>query len=319
MTTGNLYFQDSLGNTSHVTDAAGNLLERYTYDAFGTPTFYNSTSDHTQSAPGLHIKHLFQGQLWTQETGLNDYRNRVELPVIGVFLQPDPIGFKGDAANVYRFCNNNAVNRSDPLGLLIESSEKPRNYDGGVEVRTEEVRAVVTGSWIPQVVGTLLTITAGRSSEGNSAAAAAKEGGVDAADRLGARILREINPQSIESNREKIFVVYQDPNTHRPAATKPITTTETGFLVRIAIPGKEPLKIAHTHGAYSQQDEKTGAISRSNRAGDNFHSDTFSKEIDIPKLREFHATYPSMNAGLLGTPSGKILKYDIATGRITEL
>jgi RHS repeat-associated protein len=66
----------------------------------------------------LGIRHLFQGQLWTQETGLNDYRNRVELPVMGVFLQPDPIGFNGDAANIYRFCNNNAVNRSDPMGLV---------------------------------------------------------------------------------------------------------------------------------------------------------------------------------------------------------
>jgi RHS repeat-associated protein len=65
----------------------------------------------------LGVRHLFQGQLWTQETELNDYRNRVELPAMGVFLQPDPIGFKGDAANIYRFCNNNAVNRIDPLGL----------------------------------------------------------------------------------------------------------------------------------------------------------------------------------------------------------
>jgi hypothetical protein len=38
---------------------------------------------------------------------------------MGVFMQPDPIGFKGDAANIYRFCNNNAVNRTDPLGLLV--------------------------------------------------------------------------------------------------------------------------------------------------------------------------------------------------------
>jgi RHS repeat-associated protein len=62
-------------------------------------------------------KHLFQGQLWTQQTWLNDYRNRVELPTMGVFLQPDPIGFKGDAANLYRFCRNNPVNKTDPLGL----------------------------------------------------------------------------------------------------------------------------------------------------------------------------------------------------------
>ena len=74
------------------------------------------------------IRHLFQGQLWTQETGLNDYRNRVELPTMGVFLQPDPIGFKGDAANIYRFCNNNAVNRTDPLGL-IDRNPADRMWD----------------------------------------------------------------------------------------------------------------------------------------------------------------------------------------------
>jgi RHS repeat-associated protein len=122
VTTGYFYYQDSLGNTSHVTDAVGNLLERYTYDAFGTPTFYNAAGAIIYNAAGisqsaLGVRHLFQGQLWTQETGLNDYRNRVELPTMGVFLQPDPIGFKGDPANIYRFCNNNAVNRIDPLGL----------------------------------------------------------------------------------------------------------------------------------------------------------------------------------------------------------
>ena len=119
---GHFYYQDSLGNTSHVTDAVGNLLERYTYSAFGTPTFYNAAGAIIYNAAGisqsaLGVRHLFQGQLWTQETGLNDYRNRVEFPTMGVFLQPDPIGFKGDAANIYRFCSNNAVNKIDPMGL----------------------------------------------------------------------------------------------------------------------------------------------------------------------------------------------------------
>jgi hypothetical protein len=44
VTMGYFYYQDSLGNTSHVTDAVGNLLERYTYSAFGTPSFFDSTS-----------------------------------------------------------------------------------------------------------------------------------------------------------------------------------------------------------------------------------------------------------------------------------
>jgi RHS repeat-associated protein len=117
VTTKRFYFQDSLGNTSHLSDEAGNLLERYTYSAFGMPSFYNAAGT-LISASTKGTRHLFQGQLWTQETGLNDYRNRVEHPTMGVFLQPDPIGFKGDAANLYRFCGNNAVNQTDPMGLF---------------------------------------------------------------------------------------------------------------------------------------------------------------------------------------------------------
>ena len=51
VTTGYLYFQDSLGNTSHVTDAAGNLKESYTYSAFGIPTFYNAAGAITTMPP----------------------------------------------------------------------------------------------------------------------------------------------------------------------------------------------------------------------------------------------------------------------------
>jgi len=129
VTTGYLYFQDSLGNTSHVTDAAGNLLERYTYSAFGQPSFFDSTSQPLTSSTH-NIRHLFQGQLWTQETWLNDYRNRVELPVMGVFMQPDPIGFKGDAANLYRFCGNDPIDRSDPTGLYVE---RAIDFDPGLQ------------------------------------------------------------------------------------------------------------------------------------------------------------------------------------------
>jgi uncharacterized protein RhaS with RHS repeats len=36
---------------------------------------------------------------------------------LGRCLQPDPIGFKGDGSNLYRYCGNDSVNKSDPLGL----------------------------------------------------------------------------------------------------------------------------------------------------------------------------------------------------------
>jgi RHS repeat-associated protein len=167
VTTGSLYFQDSLGNTSHVTGAAGNLLERHIYNAFSTPSFLSANNTQL-STSAYGIKHLFQGQLWTQETGLNDYRNRVELLAMGVFLQPDPIGFKGDAANVYRFCNNNAVNRIDPLGL--RDWEAVRQAMDGCNLlgffQAEAAAAMRTG-W-STVVPNLTMATETRSREGSS-------------------------------------------------------------------------------------------------------------------------------------------------------
>ena len=42
-------------------------------------------------------------------------------PDIGRFLQPDPIGFKGDASNLYRYCGNDWGNRTDPMGLQVKN------------------------------------------------------------------------------------------------------------------------------------------------------------------------------------------------------
>src|SRR5437588_4250466 len=57
------------------------------------------------------------GARWIPELGLYDDRNRFMSPDLGRFLQPDPIGFKGDSSNLYRYCGNDWANRTDPMGL----------------------------------------------------------------------------------------------------------------------------------------------------------------------------------------------------------
>jgi RHS repeat-associated protein len=113
---GAYYYQDGNGSTSHVADSTGNLQEWYRYDLQGTPLFYNSSNSQI-SASSYGIRHLFTGEQWYSELGLYDLRNRFYSPDIGRFLQADPIGFKGDPTNLYRYCGNNAVNRVDPLGM----------------------------------------------------------------------------------------------------------------------------------------------------------------------------------------------------------
>ena len=70
------------------------------------------------------VRDLFTGQRWLPELGLYDDRNRFMSPDLGRFLQPDPIGFKGDASNLYRYCGNDWANRSDPMGLDPDITEK---------------------------------------------------------------------------------------------------------------------------------------------------------------------------------------------------
>ncbi|MEY2506450.1 MAG: hypothetical protein QOH01_779 [Verrucomicrobiota bacterium] len=118
LTTERFYYQDATGNTSHLSDRYGNLLESYRYTAFGQPSFYDGSGT-ALTASNYDSRHLFQGELWTPQTGLNDHRNRQALPSMGVFLQPDPIGFKGDPANLYRYCRNNSVNARDPMGTTV--------------------------------------------------------------------------------------------------------------------------------------------------------------------------------------------------------
>ena len=106
------FFQDGRGNTAQATDTSGNLVETCKYDVHGAPTVTVAAG---KTATGNRF--LFTGREYFSVVGLYNYRNRFYLPTLGRFLQPDPIGFSGDPANLYRYCGNNPVNWSDPTGL----------------------------------------------------------------------------------------------------------------------------------------------------------------------------------------------------------
>ncbi len=125
------YYQDASGSTSHMANNSGSLVEWYRYDLDGNPTFYDAT-DHVRSPnqSGYSVRHLFTGQQWHQDIGLYDLRNRFYSPDLGRFLQSDPIGFRGDRTNLYRYCRNNPVTRLDPFGLQVYPTAQER----GIEV-----------------------------------------------------------------------------------------------------------------------------------------------------------------------------------------
>ncbi len=121
---GTFYFtHDHLGSTTALTDAAGNVVERMSYDAFGD----------TPASP--RTRYTFTGRERDEFTGLYYYRARWYDAVVGRFISEDPIGFDG-GVNWFAYVENNPVNRKDPSGLvqmpflgLLNMLAQPRESD----------------------------------------------------------------------------------------------------------------------------------------------------------------------------------------------
>jgi len=138
---------DARGHCTLLTDSTGNILEQYEYDAFGWPYFYDSTAQPLNSST-VGNRFLFTGREWLSELKLYDYRNRLYQPELGRFMQPDPKEFGAGDYNLYRYCHNDPVNKSDPFGLTTPVSDEELDYvmgEGYTESQRQKSREVVQG------------------------------------------------------------------------------------------------------------------------------------------------------------------------------
>lgn len=109
------YHVDELGSVMAVTNASGALVERYSYDPYGTPTIYGATGN-ILSQSTIDNRFLFTGREYDTETGLYHYRARTMHPELGRFNQTDPLLFADDL-NLYSYVGNMPTSFIDPLGL----------------------------------------------------------------------------------------------------------------------------------------------------------------------------------------------------------
>jgi RHS repeat-associated protein len=111
------YHHDALGSVTHLTDATGKVVEKYSYDVFGAPTIRNSNRDSLANS-ALGNRFMFTDREYIKELGLYDYRNRMYSDTLGRFLQTDPLRFNAGDVNLYRYVGNKVVNLVDPIGLI---------------------------------------------------------------------------------------------------------------------------------------------------------------------------------------------------------
>ena len=89
-----------------LTDDMSNRVEHYRYGPFGE----------TEGTSVLGNPIRYTGRFYDETTGLYDNRLRNYHPVLGRFIEPDPIGPAG-GINLYAYVNSNPINFIDPLGL----------------------------------------------------------------------------------------------------------------------------------------------------------------------------------------------------------
>jgi RHS repeat-associated protein len=107
------YHQNTLWSVHALTDATGTVVERYTYDAYGTITVLDPSFLPLTSSPLAYF--TFTGREFDSESGLYFYRARTYLPTHGRFLSRDPLGYV-DGMNLYEYVSGRPMKSVDPRG-----------------------------------------------------------------------------------------------------------------------------------------------------------------------------------------------------------
>jgi RHS repeat-associated protein len=115
------HHSEGRGHTMLLTGWNGTLAEQNEYDAFGQPYFYAGNGTVRPNGSAYGNRFLFTGREYLSDLKLYDYRNRMYQPELGRFMQPDPKEFGAGDYNLYRYCHNDPVNRSDPTGLELDA------------------------------------------------------------------------------------------------------------------------------------------------------------------------------------------------------
>jgi RHS repeat-associated protein len=138
------YLVDGQGSTIALADENGNVVQRYSYDAFGTPTV-------TGSVPNPFT---YTGREYDAASGLYYYRARYYDPTLGRFISEDPV----QHANPYPYVTNDPINASDPTGaqdlsdmeseiVVVDITDELDEFVGqqiGKEVLNEGLNSLVT-------------------------------------------------------------------------------------------------------------------------------------------------------------------------------
>jgi RHS repeat-associated protein len=108
-------------NVVAIIDSAGDVKERYTYDAFGKRNVFD-TNFVAKTETSFDWNRAFTGQVLDVETGLMLYRNRYYHTGLGRFVSRDALRYRAEDVNLYRLTKNSPISSNDTFGFVGSSS-----------------------------------------------------------------------------------------------------------------------------------------------------------------------------------------------------
>ena len=116
------YVFNGQGDVIGITDGYGNMLARYTYDAWGKPLTITDDAGNDISGNASHIANVnpfrYRGYYYDKESGLYYLQSRYYDPVVGRFINADSSIHSSSLVgmNVFAYCGNSPINYVDPTG-----------------------------------------------------------------------------------------------------------------------------------------------------------------------------------------------------------
>ena len=123
-----LYITNISGDVLGITDAQGNPLAEYTYDAWGKLLDITTAEENNEEQLALANANplRYRGYYYDNETGYYYLQSRyydasicrfinADIPEIAQVSKGIPTG-----TNLFAYCNNDSVNKYDPIGTMAE-------------------------------------------------------------------------------------------------------------------------------------------------------------------------------------------------------
>ena len=128
------YVSDEQGSITHVLSEDAEILNHYSYDAFGNII---------QKTEKVENRFCYNGEMLDPVTQQYYLRARFYNPVIGRFTQEDT--YYGDGLNLYQYCQANPIGYVDPSGHTCEIVQN--HYEQYQEYRKQHPRATAAEAY----------------------------------------------------------------------------------------------------------------------------------------------------------------------------